>query len=253
MGAPQLEVITSGNEIDPCSDQAPNDELLSLEQFKRCLPPKAQNSVTIEMVTTINDLIESTPLRESYRDNLLAYTSVLNEGRYSIKQYVNAVRYITFKLMGDTNITAYVKTFAERYQEMLDKNWSSKDIHSTISSYHKTQLITKIFEQSIIPTWILNQEMHQQALNTQAELMQNARSEKVRCDAANSLLTHLKRPEASKVELDVTVREDDSINNLRKVMTEHAEQIRESIKGGFMTADEAARQKIIKGEVVAEQ
>lgn len=227
-----------------------NEDHLTLDQFKKCLPPRTHGNITKELLDDINNLIDSTPLRESYRDNLLAYTSVLLEGRSSLRQYINAVRYVTFKLMNETNIAAYTKTFPARYQEMINNGWSAKDINSTVSSYSKNSLVVKIFEQSIVPTWILNQDMHQKALNTQADLMVNARSEKVRCDAANSILTHLKRPEASKVELDVTVKEDDSITELRKTTLDLVAQQRKMIQAGIMNAEETARQKIIEGELI---
>ena len=92
--------------------------------------------------------------------------------------------------------------------------------------------------------------MFQKALNVQADLMVNANSEKVRSDAANSLLTHLKRPEVTKIELDVGLKEDKTIDGLRQATMALAASQRDMIKSGMMNAKEVAHSQIIEGEVV---
>ena len=108
--------------------------------------------------------------------------------------------------------------------------------------------VTSVWEQSMIPTWVFNQDMHQKAINTQAKLMIDAKSETVRCNAADSLLQHLKQPEQTKVTLDINVKEDDSIRELRDVTLGLAEQQRKMIKAGALTADDMAKSKLIEGE-----
>jgi hypothetical protein len=103
-------------------------------------------------------------------------------------------------------------------------------------------------KQTLIPSWVVNQDLYQKALNVQAELMMTARSEKVRSDAANSLLNQLKMPETAKVELDVKVQEDQSINELREATLALARRQREMIESGAMTAGEVAESKVVRGE-----
>ena len=225
-------------------------ELLSLEQFQTALPRRVKMNLSQELVDDINAILLSSPEREAFRENLLGFASVLQEGNYSIKSYINAVRYCGFKLVGDTNLQAYIKTFPDRYQKMLDQNWKEKDINSQVSSFHRTKLVNKILEQALVPQWLLNQDLYQKALNVQASLMMSARSEKVRCDAANSLLTQLKMPETQKVSLDVSVKEDDSINELRRTTLELVAQQRKLLEAGAVSAKEVAEQKIISGQVI---
>jgi hypothetical protein len=78
--------------------------------------------------------------------------------------------------------------------------------------------------------------------------MVGAKSEKVRTDAANSLLVHLKQPETTKVHLDVRVKEDDSIKELRDVTMELVKQQRQMIEAGSMNAKQVAESKIISGD-----
>lgn len=232
----------------------PDAELLSLAQFRKCLPGKAKMNVDQSMIDKVNSVIQNSPERESFRDNLLSYTSVLNEGKYSVQAYINAVRYVGLKLAGDGNFVAYVKVFPERHSEWLKKGWAEKDMMSAVSTYHRTQLVTKILEQSLIPNWILNQDLYQKALNVSAELMMNARSEKVRADAANNLMNQLKQPENQKIELEVGMKEDDSIAELRRSTMELVKQQRMMLEAGAMKATEIAQQKVIVGgEVVSEQ
>jgi len=228
------------------STTEPGEEyLLTPEAFKRALPPKFHNSITKELVENINDLIENTPLRENYRDNLLSYARILKEGNTSLKDYINAVKYVSYKLMGDSNIEAYTKTFPDRYARMLNEGYDQKTISSHVTAWHKRKIVTKILEQSLVPSWLLNQDLYQRAINATADLMLNAKSEKVRADAANNLLTHLKMPEAAKVELDVNVKENDVIADLRKATLELVAQQRAQIQAGNMSAKDIAEQTLV--------
>jgi hypothetical protein len=40
---------------------------------------------------------------ESYRDNLISYTKVMADRKFKVSSYVDAVRYVSHKLMGSTN------------------------------------------------------------------------------------------------------------------------------------------------------
>jgi hypothetical protein len=82
--------------------------------------------------------------------------------------------------------------------------------------------------------------------------MINAKSEKVRTDAANSLLTQLKMPETTKVELEIGVKEDSSIAALRAATYELARFQRESVQLGQMSAQQIAHSKIetVNAEIV---
>lgn len=224
-----------------------NVELLTIEQFQKCLPARIRMNATQEMVADVNKILVSSPEREAYRDNILSFTNVLKDGKYSIQAYLNAVRYAGFKLIGDTNFVAYTKTFPERYRKWLKDGVAEKDMNSAISTYHRTQLVTKILEQALVPTWIINQDLFQKALNVSADLMLNARSEKVRADAANNLLNHLKMPEKQKMELEISTKEDDSIAELRKVTLALVTQQRAMLQAGAMNAGEIAKQKLVTG------
>ena len=224
---------------------------LTVEEFKDALPLKVKRSVNQELIDQINTTLSDPEMYEAYRDNLMSYTKVMADGRFKVSGYIDAVKYVSHKLMGCTNIEAYTKTFPAKYQRFVQQGVQAKDIASYVTAYNKSKLVNLIFEQTLIPSYVLNQDLYQRALNVQADLMVNANSEKVRCDAANSLLTQLKMPDVTKVEMDINVKEDSSIQALRNTTLELARQQRLMIGSGAMNAQEVAHGKLlIEGEIL---
>ena len=220
-------------------------DLISLEQLKKSLPAGVRKNVTTELLDKINDLLMDPDCVTSFKSNLLSYTSVMKDGRFKISQYINAVKYVSCKLLGMTNSRAWEVTFPNSHQRLIDKGAQRKDISAHVASYNKSKLVNLIYEQTLVPTYVLNADMYQDALNVQADLMMNVRSEKVKSDAANSLLTHLKRPEAQKLAIDVNVREDDSIQALRESTLELVRQQRKMIEEGHCDAKAIAESQMI--------
>ncbi len=229
----QVDVVLSGNQA------------LTEEQFVRALPRQLKKTVTPELVSGINKLIADPDMRENFRENLLSYTNVMKDGRFKIGNYVAAVKYVSHKLLGSSNIEAYAKTFPDRFQRLVNEKAADNTISSYATAYNKTKLVTLIMEQTMVPVHILNADMHQKAVNVQAQLMVSASSEKVRCDAANSLLTHLKPPETTKVEMDISVKQDSSIDELRATTRELAQMQRKLIADKNMTVKQVAESKLV--------
>lgn len=222
---------------------------ITTEILKHSLPDKFKNSVNDELLNNINNTLSDPDLYETYRDNFLSYMSVLNDGRYKITDYLNAVKYCTQRLMGKSQIDSYIVTFPDRYNTMIQNGKSSKDISSIVTVYNKSKLVNAIMEQSLIPSYILNQDLYQKAINVQAELMNTATSEKVRSDAANSLLTHLKPPETKKVELDIGLKQGSEVDSLRSIIAELAGERKRMIEAGVVSVKETAEAKLV-GQVI---
>ena len=217
---------------------------LTLDQFKQALPDKFKKTVNQELVDQINHTLSDPLMFETYRDNLLSYAQVMQDGRFKIVDYVQAVKYCSHKIMGATNIEAFVKTFPKRYQRFLDNGVSQKDIASYITSYNKNKLVNLILEQSLIPSWVLNQDLYQKAINVQADLMMNANSEKVRSDAANSLLNHLKPPEVQKVELDIGLKPNSMLEELKNSLFDLAAQQKKVVEAGVVDIKNIREQRL---------
>jgi hypothetical protein len=217
---------------------------MTVQQFQDALPPKVKKSINQELIDSINATLSDPEMFEQYRNNLLSYSRVMNDGRFKVQEYIAAVKYCSHKLMGATNIEAYSKTFPDKIIDFTQRGVSSKDQASYCSAYNKSKLVQLIMEQTMIPVHVLNMDMYQKALNAQFDLGMNAQSEKVRADALNSVLTQLRPPEIKKVELDIGVKEDGSIAAMRQAALEVAAAQRQAIAAGVITAQDAAHSRL---------
>ena len=211
---------------------------LTVDQFQRALPAQIKGTVNQQLVDDINKLFNDPVLMHNFRDNLLGFSGVMRDGKFKMQDYINAVKYVSYKLLGSSNIDAYVKTFPDRYQMYIANKTSDKDIASYVSSYNKNKLVNLIYEQALVPTHILNADLLQKAINTQAQIMCDPDvSPKVRSDAANSLMTHLKAPETKKIELDIGLKQDNTIDDLRRA----TQELREAQKNAMMLGNASAK------------
>lgn len=218
--------------------------MLTLVEVQKALPPNLKSSATQDLVDKINTVVNDPVAAEAIRDNFISYTKVLAEGRFKTEDYLNAVAYVSFLLMGHTKEESYFKTFPKRYQALMAKGSSSKDIAAYVSMYDKGKLVNLIREQSLVPSWVLNADVYQKAINTQYELMTTAQSEKVRCEAANSILTHLAKPKEAGPLVNIDMRETSGMNELKNMLTQLAQTQQDAIKAGIATKDIAA-QKLV--------
>lgn len=227
--------------------------MLSKDEVVSAVPTHLRSNITDDFVNKVNSVSTDPEVAEQIRNNFVSYASILREGRFKTEDYLNAVAYVSFKLMGYNNEESYARTFPQRHAALKARGASNKDISAYVAAYNKNKLVNLIFEQTFIPTWVMNQDIYQEAINTQADLMMNARSEKVRSDAANSILTHLKKPEKKEVDLNIGVQENTGMVDLKNLLTDLAERQQQAIEQG-LTTREIAHQPLIsagaKGEII---
>lgn len=218
--------------------------MITEEQLKSALPSKLRTFASRELADKINKITTDPEYAENIKENFLAYTNVLQEGRYKLDDYLNAVAYVSFKLMGYTNEEAYFRTFPDRYALLKAQGKTSRDISPYVAAYHRGKLVNKIMEQSLIPSWILNQDAYQEAINKNVQLMRTAKSEKVQAMAADSLLKHLAKPEVNDAPMiNIDMRQGSGLDELRSAITSLAKKQKELIEGGVSTK-EIAEQKL---------
>lgn len=228
-----------------------HQDALTPEMFQAALPEKMRKNVNQQLIDEVNQVLSNPHEYEAYRDNLISYTHVMQDGKYKLESYLDAVRYVTFLLMNHTHKDAFMKAFPVKWQKWIAQGVAPKDMASYVTAYHKGKLVNAIMAQTLVPSHVLNQDLYQKALNIQAELMMDSSiSPKVRSDAANSLLTHLKPPETQKIELNVGTNVNDEVKQMTKVITELAAAQRMSIQAGQMRAQEVAHSRIIEAETV---
>lgn len=208
---------------------------LTKQEIVKALPPNLKSAVTDQLVDYVNNVTQDQEVAELMRDNFITYAKVMQEGRFKTEDYVNAVAYVSYKHMGLSNKEAYFKVFPHRHAALVAKGTSEKDIAAYVAGYHKGKLVNLIMEQSLVPVWIVNQDIYQKAINVQADLMQNAVSEKVRSDAANSILTHLAKPKDAVAAINIDLRDTSGIRELKDTLTQLAQSQQDSIRQGSDT------------------
>lgn len=216
---------------------------LTREEVEHALPANLKSAATQQLTDKINQIVSDPLIAQDVRDNFIGYTSVLKDGRYKTTDYLSAVVYVSYKLMGMSNQEAYQKTFPQRYAGMKAKGYSDKDISAYVAAYARGKLVIAIQEQTLVPVHVLNQDIYQKAINVQADLMVNANSEKVRSDAANSILTHLAKPKelASAALVNINVNQNGGMNELKDLLAQVARKQIEAIESGVPTREIAAQ------------
>lgn len=215
--------------------------MLTREQIEKALPATLKSSATQSLTDMVNNLVTDPILAEQVRDNFLSYTKVLQEGRFKTEDYLHAVAYVSYKLMGYSNKDAYCRTFPQRHAQLLAKGTSDKDISAYVAAYARGKLVNLIMEQTLIPVWVTNHAVFQEAINTQADLMKNAQSEMVRTTAANSILTHLAKPKEAAALVNIDMRESSGMNELKDTLLKLAQQQQQLIESGVSTKSIAAQ------------
>jgi len=229
---------------------------MTLDELKNAVPKHSRGLISQGIVEIFNalELDEGPDFAEHYKQNFVSMSSILKTGKFSTKDYISAVKYVSHKLLENSDIDAYHMTFPDRYRRLMDK-WTAeglpedeirgKKISPYVTAYKKTELVTRVLEQSLVPSRILNAPMFQDALNVQAGLMYTARSEQVRSQAAESVMKYTMSPEVQKIELEIGVKGQDEIMALRTEMHRLASQQQGTIESGTNTSLQIAEQKIM--------
>lgn len=236
--------------VEPRIEEAPATEApttsvgFSLQLVKDSVPSNLRANVTQSLVDNLNGISQDPLVAEYIRNNFVSYTGILKEGRFKIEEYLNAVAYVSYKIMGHSNKDAYIKTFPQRYNDLIARGATDKDISSYVSAFNKGKLVNLILEQTLVPSWVLNQDLYQKAINRLADLMQNAGSEKVQAESAAALLTHLGKPKEGNFQINIGETENAGMKEMRQLLQEVAANQRDAIQNGRMKTIDVAAQKI---------
>lgn len=223
---------------------------LTREEVERALPGTLKAAATDELTNMLNTIATDPREAELIRENFITYAHVLKDGKFRTSDFVSAIAFVSYKLMGLSDKDAYTKTFRKRHASMIADGLSEREISSFVAAYRRGQLVNKILDQTLIPVWVLHQDMFTKALRTQVVLMETSGSDLVRTQAANSVLTHLARPKEIVAKMQVSVQAENSgVREIRDLLTDLAEKQLKAIEGGVSTKEIAGQQiKAIEAE-----
>jgi len=224
---------------------------VTIDSLKAVIPKSLRSNVDQRMVDFVNGVSKDAQLAESYRNNVLTYISVIKDGRFKLQDYLKAIEYVTYKLMGDTNKEAYIKTFPDRYQRMIDGKYEEKKIHGRISAYNSGYLVSKILERTIIPPSVSYRDAFHQAMMKEIDLMHNARSETVQEKAARTILEMTKPSEEANVTIDMNIKEsEDIVEQYNKALDLASMKMLDMIQKGANVKDVANIKLSVKEDII---
>lgn len=201
----------------------PELEKVTVEELKILYPIKVAGKVLEQAAEILNTATEDMDyvMAKEFRDNCLSFIDILknSKSRVSFADYVNACKFATFKLAGNTDVRAYALTFPDRIRRMERDKVPNSHLYQYASIYSKNKTVVEVMAKLVVPTHIMFQDIFHQAVKVQSELMLDDKiSPKVRSDAANSLMTHLKTPEVKQAELKVDVQGSGAIEQLAEAL-----------------------------------
>ena len=211
--------------------------MVNLIELKEVVPKQHKSKITQPFVDDLNKMIADPQMAEVYSNNIITYSSVLQEGRFKLADYFNAVMFVSYKAMGMSSMAAYQKVFPTKCADMASRNVSTKDMAAYASTYNKTKLVTLIYEQTLIPDHIMYAGVRHKAIAAQAALL-TSNNEHIVQKAADSLMNHLKAPVEAKLNLDVTTTDSGVIADLASAVANLSNGQRgRIIEGSLSTKD----------------
>ena len=223
---------------------------LSIEQVRGSVPRSFRKNITDEFIEDLENSIKDPEMAKNIKENFLSYTNVLNDCDPStnIWDYVNAVKYISYKIMGYNIEEAWKKTFPAKVEELIQKgkhDW----INRYANGYNKSRMVNKIYQQTLIPSYVLNAPLYQRALNVLAEMIEDDSVRGMaKVKACETILNYTKPPEVNKAEVQVTINHNDAIQDLRDIAEQFSKSMQNAIASGQKTVQEVIEAPIISVE-----
>lgn len=207
---------------------------LTQNEILAAVPAHLRTAITPQFVDKLNNMAADPLVAEEFERNFMTYSRVLLEGKYKTEDYLNAISYVTYKLLGNTNQDAFALTFPDRIRRMTAAGYDQKKISSYVAAYSKGQLVTAILQQTMVPVFVLHQSKYHEAIRVQHEIATDMTAlNKDRVAAADSLLKHLTPPAAKEININLGVQESSGMTELRGAMLEMARQQRQLAQDGF--------------------
>lgn len=195
-------------------------------------------------------------LSEYMKENFLEWIGVCEGGKWSIEEYINAVRYCSMRLLGRTCEDSYRVVFPEKCIKVMEEYEREGDsekkerIGWLARAYNKSKLVVMIMQQSLVPSYILNAPLYQEALNCLAKMIRdNEVKGMAKVKACEAILEATKQPDEVKGRVDVVIGgvKNDAMEELREVTKELAESLQKQISGGS-GLKEVSEIELVKGD-----
>jgi hypothetical protein len=232
---------------------------LSLEVVQSQLPNAKKLMVDQGVLDDLNKLSNDIDYGPEFLESYLSHLKVLADApRANHTQYLNAMKFFSLVEAGNTLTDAYIKVFPERYEQAKrsypDPEAGKEIIRGNASRYNSTKLLSDIRRVATIPVQLVFRHTLIDAIQVNAELMHNAKSEMVRQKAAADLMRELKPSDDAVLEVKVDDGSKSIIQELVSATEKLAAEQHQATQAG-LPLKQIARAKIFteEEEVVDEQ
>lgn len=223
---------------------------LSQKEIADALPAHLRSAVTPKFTDDLNNMAADPLVAEEFERNFVTYSKVLLEGKFKTSDYMNAVAYVTYKLLGHSNQDAFKYTFPDRTRRMVALGYDARQISSYVANYHKGQLVQAILGQSITPAFVLHQSKYHDAIRVQHEIATDDTAlNKDRVAAADSLMRQLTPPVAKEINVNLGAKETSGMAELKSLLLDVARNQIDRIEKGEDVKQIAEQGLVIEGTV----
>lgn len=219
-------------------------------QLVAMVPKRKQKLITDEVVQLINDVDALNGWDGEFHKRVIDYSSILDAGKWKISDYIKAVEFASYYMSGDSQVKAWKKTFPDRFAAKIEAKVSDleKNVEVSAAIYFRGELVQKVLAQSTVPIRVFHNSKKHEAIEKLASLMRSASSEKVQMESANALLTHLKDPDESKIEIDMNIKEGEAVRHLENAVADLVMQQKLALMSGAITLEQLGAQRIVREE-----
>lgn len=230
------------------------NDLITIDQMKSAFPKK-KNAITQEAVDIINDsMVDPEFQGESLLKTASIYQEVLAGARASVPEFLNAIRFCAYISTEDANYTeAYKRVFVERdfVKERLSAPTDSQkyvELTSAASRYRRSKLVVDILTVSQVPLDLIFSGYRYKAIGVLAGIMETARYDRDKINAAKELLVATKGADNVKIELDVGVQESTALQQLNDQLSQVAHRQKLLLEADAGNLEEFGAMKVIEAD-----
>lgn len=220
-----------------------------VEEVKKIYP----KSVSMPVIQKITDVLnagfmgEQDFIAEFIREQMIDCMGVLGENKaFNVTQYVNAVRFVSYKHLGESTVGAFAKTFPDKIKKLEAQGVPKEHIYAYASRFARSKLVVNIEAIQKIPIHIMFKGTQYEAINTLVGIMRGEPdnnnkipSHKVRMEASLGLIRELKDPaEVGNKGITVSIPEGSTLSNYLDTVNKLASTMVEQLQEGKMTLNE---------------
>lgn len=225
----KLAIIDTKDEIET------TDKLAIIDN--RRLPFKDKERDLIEKICS-EDFNE-----DEFIDSLIAFEDIGRTSRNSTEQYIKAVQFTSYVIMGETYTYAYKKTFPDRAMNAS----SEEHITSYASIYANGKLVKEIMQRMTLHNAMLFKDKEFKARKELFNIgMDESQTGKSRVEALKVFLDNQYREQKDAgINVNINAGGSSAIDDINQALTQLANKQKDAIEAGYMDLKDVVEAQIV--------